>query len=134
MQVFYIKGINNETIVKTMNSVSKLQVKALTYIEKECNKYLSTLEGRIKAVKTEFKYVRLTPIYVNENTILIYFASLNNKDILLINALAIKRIIKDHNKTIVYFSTEEALELDVKIQLVNLSFKKALSLEEYMQQ
>ncbi len=132
--MFYIKGKNDETIIASDNGISKKNDKVLKVLEDECIKHFSTLSGRVKAIRKMFKYVKLTPIYINEEIILIYFTPLNNKKILFINAMAVKRVIENDNKTIVFFNSHEGLEVDAKIKQVKLSLKKAHIIEEYAKQ
>ena len=66
--ILYIDKINGFTYVHYINGlVDVIDMSPLKYLNKLCLQELTTLEGRLEAIKCNFNIVKNVPIYITEN-------------------------------------------------------------------
>jgi hypothetical protein len=93
-----------------------------------CLRELTTLEGRIEAVKRVFAYGYNVPVYINPSLLFIKIHSANT---LWINIVNVLRVIKTPAGADIIFRGDVLLHLDANYRSVLNAYKKALAILEY---
>lgn len=127
-EIFYIKVENNNEIYVLTNTISKINISWKRYIEKLCIDNLSTLDGRIKAVKRKYGWIKHTPIYVNNDLVLFYINALKDTNNYFINVKKIVNVEGNERSTHITFVNNEKIVLNVAYQKIKSYYKKAIIL------
>ena len=103
-----------------------------SWLNQKCVEHLSTLAGRISAVRTRFRHTRLTPIPISGELLFIPLKGLRSADCLLVNHKALtgwKRT--EDNHLIISFSSSLTLEVQSKRILLK-QCEKAKAITDYL--
>ena len=116
-----IVKIQEELIVnKTINKI----------INQTCLKFLTTLDGRIEAIKQVYKISKFIPVYISDGLILqpIY----NNKswNQIYINICNIKKVNKVNDHVVITFINEKAIFLEISYDRMKRYLKKCLKIKD----
>jgi competence transcription factor ComK len=85
----------------------------ISWLNQSCIEYLSTLSGRIDAVKSRFGIRRLTPIPVSRELLYLPIRSLRSRNCLLINHLAIAGWKREGDKRVeIIFGSRSTIKVD----------------------
>lgn len=133
--ILYIDKINGFTYVHYINGlVDVIDMSPLKYLNKLCLQELTTLEGRLEAIKCNFNIVKNVPIYITENLVLF---STNNKRKLenkYINSIYIKYIKEENDKTKIVFYDDQFVYVQNSYHIVNNSYEKCLKIKKQINQ
>lgn len=127
--LYLIKNSDSTNIVKIQeelivnNTINKI-------INQTCLKFLTTLDGRIEAIKQVYKISKLVPVYINDGLILqpIY----NNKswNQIYINICNIKNVNKVNDQTVITFINEKTIYLDISLDRMKRYLKRCLKIKD----
>ena len=81
----------------------------MKYLNRLCLEKITTLEGRIQAIKQTCNIVKNVPIYIDDNLILFSINSFKSVDNIFINSVYIKYIEKQGIKTKIVFYDNECI-------------------------
>ena len=116
-----IVKIRNELIVnETINKI----------INQTCLKFLTTLDGRIEAIKQVYKISKFVPIYINEGLILQPIYSIKSWKQIYINICNISKINKVNDHVVITFINEKTIYLDISLDRMKRYLKKCLKIKE----
>ncbi|MBQ3001613.1 MAG: competence protein ComK [Bacilli bacterium] len=127
-KIFYIKVENNNEIYVLSNTISKINISWKRYIEELCIENLSTLDGRIKAVKRKYGWIKHTPIYVNNDLVLFYINALKDNNNYFINVKNIVNMEGNDKSTYITFVNNEKIVLNIAYRKIKSYYKKAIIL------
>jgi len=103
----------------------KLSIKLVKYLDSLLLSQLCTMEGRINAIKCKYKFIKLTPIYINESICLIPLQSFSSITNLFINIKEILDIKKYDNRTLIIFKDNKRIIVDKTYKSFKENYKKA---------
>ena len=115
-----VKIRENILVNKTINEL----------LNKACLEFLTTLEGRIKAIKQIYKITKLVPIYIHEDLIFQPVYSNKHWKQIYINICNIKKVIKVNDQTVITFINEKTIYLDISYERMKRYLKKCFKIKE----
>ena len=126
--------MNNINYIKT--SYDKIIINDETIINQSINNYLNyillqqitTLEGRVDAIKKIYGFKKLVPIYINKNNILFPVYNLKEYENIYINACSVIGVYKRDSKTVIEFVGFKKLIINKSIKQILKNFERALSI------
>ena len=124
----YIKTMNNKIAIYTKKSIKTYKVSFNNYINKVLLKDLTTLPGRIDAVKIKYHIYKLVPIYIDKDICLLPLFNLNSDINIYINVYQVLKTINDSNKTKIIFIDGEELYVNINTSTLKNKIKKVLSI------
>ena len=116
-----IVKIRNELIVnETINKI----------INQTCLKFLTTLDGRIEAIKQVYKISKFVPIYINEGLILQPIYSIKSWKQIYINISNISKINKVNDYVVITFINEKTILLEISYERMKRYLKRCLKIKD----
>ncbi len=116
-----IVKIRNELIVnETINKI----------INKTCLKFLTTLDGRIEAIKQVYKISKFVPIYINAGLILQPIYSIKSWKQIYINICNISKINKVNDHVVITFINEKTILLEISYERMKRYLKRCLKIKD----
>lgn len=116
-----IVKIRNELIVnETINKI----------INQTCLKFLTTLDGRIEAIKQVYKISKFVPIYINEGLILQPIYSIKSWKQIYINICNISKINKVNDHVVITFINENTILLEISYERMKRYLKRCLKIKD----
>ena len=116
-----IVKIRNELIVnETINKI----------INQTCLKFLTTLDGRIEAIKQVYKISKFVPIYINEGLILQPIYSIKSWKQIYINICNISKINKVNDHVVITFINEKTILLEISYERMKQYLKRCLKIKD----
>lgn len=116
-----IVKIRNELIVnETINKI----------INQTCLKFLTTLDGRIEAIKQVYKISKFIPIYINEGLILQPIYSIKSWKQIYINICNISKINKVNDHVVITFINEKTILLEISYERMKRYLKRCLKIKD----
>lgn len=116
-----IVKIRNELIVnETINKI----------INQTCLKFLTTLDGRIEAIKQVYKISKFVPIYINEGLILQPIYSIKSWKQIYINICNISKISKVNDHVVITFINEKTILLEISYERMKRYLKRCLKIKD----
>ena len=127
--LYLIKNSNSTNIVKVReNLIVNETINNL--INLTCLEFLTTLEGRIKAIKQVYKISKFVPIYIKDGLILQPIYSNKNWKQIYINICNIKKVNKVNDQTVITFINEKTIYLDISYERMKRYLKKCLKIKD----
>ena len=128
--ILYIEKGNRSTIVHYINDeLEELDILPERYLDNLCLTELTTLEGRVNAIKKKYHVIKNIPIYIKENLVL--FPTHNKKSI---NSIYIKSIEPISNKTKVIFYDNQEILVNRDAHLLKVNYEKCLKINNQINQ
>jgi competence transcription factor ComK len=127
MAILYLLDNENETIEVSIFETKKHGVPVKKYFEKLCLRELTTLRGRIDAIKKIYQYKYNVPVYINRE--LIFFKIRSDKTYW-INAVQVTGIIKQEKGANLTFKNGNVLKTNLSYRSLFNSYKKAMRILE----
>lgn len=116
-----IVKIRNELIVnETINKI----------INQTCLKFLTTLDGRIEAIKQVYKISKFVPLYINEGLILQPIYSIKSWKQIYINICNISKINKVNDHVVITFINEKTILLEISYERMKRYLKRCLKIKD----
>ena len=114
--VIYLVKQNRST--KIVDIYKEIETNELinVVINKACLKHLTTLDGRLEAIKKGYNIYKLTPIYVSDNLVLQPLYSTRNWNQIYINICNIKKVIKVNGLTAITFINDITINIDISYE------------------
>ena len=132
--ILYLKKTNRATIIKYKN---KSEVEVNIILEELLNNYLlndlTTLKGRLDAIKKVYHIYKHIPIYLEKNIIFIQTHNKKHLNNIYINTCNIIDMIKDNNKTKITFLDMSDLIIDTPYHLMKKYYQKSLKIKKLSQ-
>lgn len=127
--ILYIQKGNRSTIIHYINNeVEEKEILLEKYLNNICLEFLTTLSGRIEAIKEKYNIVKNVPIYIKDNLVLFPTFSKNHISNIFLNSIYIKKILPYEDKTIIVFYDNQELIIDKHYHTIKLSYEKCLKL------
>lgn len=128
--VIYLVKQNRST--KIVDIYKEIQTNELinVVINKACLKYLTTLDGRLEAIKKGYNIYKLTPIYVSDNLVLQPLYSTRSWNQIYINICNIKKVIKVNGLTAITFINDITINIDISYERFTRYYKNCLKIKE----
>ena len=130
VEVLYIEKNSGST------NIVKIQEKLIVnetinkIINKTCLKFLTTLDGRIEAIKQVYKISKFVPVYISDGLILQPIYSNKSWNQLYINICNIKKINKVNDQTVITFINEKTIFLEISYERMKRYLKKCLKIKD----
>jgi competence transcription factor ComK len=99
-------------------------------INQTCLKFLTTIEGRIEAIKQVYKISKFVPIYITDGLILQPIYSNKSWKQIYINISNIKKVNKVNDHTVITFINEKTIYLDISYERMKRYLKKCLKIKD----
>lgn len=133
--ILYIERGNRSTVIHYINNESEVvEVLPERYLNNLYLNELTTLKGRIEAIKTKYHVIKNTPIYIKENLVL--FPTHNKKSInnIYVNSIYIKHIESSMDRSKVIFYDNQEILIDKDIHLLKNIYEKCLKVNNQINQ
>lgn len=103
-------------------------------MEKNCQAYGSSIEGRTKGTYSLTGFTYKAPIVISEDKDIVFFPTCSPrlKDCSWISADHINKIYSKNEKSLVEFVNDECLEVDASPRIIQNQYLKSLSLKKAM--
>ena len=121
----YIKLNDQQIIISSFKSIKKIDTKLNVYLDQLLLRDLTTLKGRVDAIKKIYHIDKLTPIYIDNNCCLIPLFNQSYNYNYYLNIYQIKNIIKEDNCSIIHFIDGEKIKVNKKRTLILKQIAKA---------
>lgn len=89
---------------------------------------LTTLKGRLKAIRIKYGMRKNIPIYLNNN--LVFFRLIEDDKLIYINAMMVLRLTKDGDNTVIYFKNDSKLLVKRKVRFIKSQWERSLLIEK----
>lgn len=127
----YLKRDNRATVIAYDTHKELIDKTIFTVLDELCLEYLSTLQGRVDAVKIRFNYKKYIPIYVSSSLILQPLQELKAWDLVYVNANNIREIIRHDEDTTIEFLSGEQLTVNTDYEKVVHYIEKSIKIKNY---
>jgi len=124
----YIKTYQNKIIISKDKTLKIYKTTFNEYINKILIKSLTTMNGRIDAVKDKYHIYKLVPIYLNKEICLVPLFNLNNETNIYINVNKVKKVIDYIDYSLIVFIDLEEIYIKVKANTLKKKIRKALNI------
>ena len=129
--ILYIDKINGVTNIHYIDDQNEIvSVSPIKYLNSLCLNELTTLQGRIDAIKINFNIVKNVPIYIKENLVLFLTTSRNKIDNMYINSIYIKHIIDEKDKTRIVFYDDQFVLVKNSYNTIKNNYEKCLKIKK----
>ena len=133
--ILYIEKFNSQTKIHFIDDYLEIvDISPLKYINSLCLKELTTLDGRIEAIKINFNIVKNVPIYITDNLILFKINNKNKLDNIYINSVYIKHIIDLIDYIKIVFYDEQFVLVKNNYHIINNTYEKCLKIKKQINQ
>lgn len=127
--ILYLEKGNRSTIIHYINNeVNEIDILLERYLNNLCLNDLTTLSGRINAIKEKYHIVKNVPIYIKDDLVLFPTSNKKNYSNIYLNSVYIKRIIPQEEKTKIIFYDNQSLIIDKNYHTIKLSYEKCLKI------
>lgn len=127
--ILYLEKGNRSTIVHYINNeVEELEILLDRYLNNLCLDYLTTLSGRVNAIKEKYHIVKNVPIYISENLVLFPTSNKKHYSNIYLNSIYIKKIQPQEDKTTIIFYDNQSIQIDKNYHTIKLSYEKCLKI------
>lgn len=130
VEVLYLIGDSSSTNIVKVHEEIELDKPIKKVINQTCLKFLTTIEGRIEAIKQVYKISKFVPIYINNNLILQPVNSIKNWQQIYINIYNIKKVNKVNDQVVITFINDKVLYLDISYERMKRYLKKCLKIKD----
>ncbi|MBR2138829.1 MAG: competence protein ComK [Bacilli bacterium] len=128
--VIYLIKHNRSTKVVNIHNETEIDELINVVINKACLKHLTTLDGRLEAIKKGYKIYKLIPIYISNNLILQPLYSNRNWNQIYVNICNIKKIIKVNDLVVITFINDISINIDISYERFKRYYKNCLKIKE----
>lgn len=128
--ILYIQKGNRSSIVHYVNhQVKETLVLPEEYLNNLCLKELTTLKGRIYAIKKNYHIIKNVPIYIKQD--LVFFATNNVKtlDNIYINSVYVKSIEEIKEKCKIIFYDNQSILVNNSYQIIRRKYEKCIKIK-----
>lgn len=128
--ILYIKRGNRSTIIYCANGkLYEIPINIDNYFNNLCLNELTTLTGRMNAIKLKYHIIKNVPIYINKQ--LVFFPSNNTKSIdnIYINSIYIKFIENMDSKCRIIFFNNQELIVDNSYNIIKNKYEKCIKIK-----
>jgi competence transcription factor ComK len=129
--ILYIYQEPEKLIIKTKNGKEVFNKTFKEFINPYCIAQLTTLKGRIDAIKIKYRMRKHIPIFIDLELNL--FPTSNQKDInnIYVNAYNIKRVLElEDNQTIIIFKNDDKLVIHKSYKIIYRNYQRALDISK----
>ena len=127
--ILYLKKGNRSTIIYYINNeVEEKDILLERYLNNLCLDDLTTLKGRIDAIKEKYHIVKNVPIYIKDNLVLFPTSNKKQYSNIYLNSVYIKKIIPKEENTLIIFYDNQKLIIDKHYHKIKLSYEKCLKI------
>ena len=130
VEILYIITNSNSTNIVKIREDIIVNESINEILNRECLEFLTTLEGRIKAIKQVYKISKFVPIYISNELILQPVYSNKHWQQIYINICNIKKVIKVNDHTVITFINEKTIKLNVSYERMKRYLKKCFKIKE----
>lgn len=128
--ILYISQEQDHLIIETKTGPEVIHESFEDFITPYCLAYLTTLKGRLDAIKLKYQIRKHIPVFINSELVLFPIASQKDLNNIYMNAYNIKRIIPiDEEKTHIIFNNGKTLLVPKQAKIIKNYYLRALSIE-----
>ena len=124
----YIKIKQQKLIISESNELKIYKQKFNDYINKLLINDLTTIDGRINAIRNKYNIHKLTPIYINKNICLLPINSINSDINIYINVFEVTQVISLNKGSEIVFSNQERIKINKSYNSLINRIKKACNI------
>lgn len=129
--ILYIEKIEKSSIIHYINNqTEKVDVSINKILNNICLRHLTTLEGRLEAIKSNFNIIKNVPIYIDEKLVLFVVLNKLNNNLLYINSIYIKSIEQLIDNIKVVFYDGQYILIESNLQTVFKNYEKCLKIKK----
>lgn len=130
VEVLYLEKNSDSTNIVKIQEELIVNETINKLINKTCLKFLTTLDGRIEAIKQVYKISKFIPIYISDGLILQPIYSNKSWNQLYINICNIKKVNKVNDQAVITFINEKTIFLEISYDRMKRYLKKCLKIKE----
>lgn len=130
VEVLYLfKNSDSTNIVKIQEELT-VNDTINKIINQTCLKFLTTLDGRIEAIKQVYKISKFIPVYITDGLILQPIYSNKNWNQMYINICNIKKVNKVNDQVVITFINDRTIFLEMSYERMKRYLKKCLKIKD----
>ena len=130
-QLLYIKRGNRITeITKTNRYQVSVEQSIADLLNQECLKDLSTLDGRLTAIRSIYHINKNVPVYISPSVVLFQTSNKKAYDNVYVNAKNIRELFKDEDRTQIVFIDNTVLTVNKPYHLIKQYQEKCLKIRK----
>lgn len=130
VEVLYLERNGNSTNIVKVRKELIVNDSIYNIINTACLKLLTTIEGRVEAIKQVYKIYKFVPIYINDNLILQPIYNSKSWNQIYINICNIKSVNKVNDQSVITFINEKTIYLDISFDRMKRYLKKCLKIKD----
>ena len=133
--ILYLYKIKVFTNIHFINGqVDEIKESPLKYLNNLCLKELTTLNGRLEAIKINFNIVKNVPIYITENLVLFATHNKRNSQNKYINSIYVKNITNVDDAIRIEFYDGEFVLVKNSYHTIKNNYEKCLKIKKQINQ
>lgn len=128
--ILYLEKGNRSTIIHYANHIIEEQPYNIErYLNMLCLNELTTLEGRIEAIKNKFNLIKNVPIYINPHLVLFTIKCTKTIDNIYVNSIYIKSIIKNEKICRIIFYDNQEININSTYSTLKTKYEKCIKIK-----
>ncbi|MBQ8293101.1 MAG: competence protein ComK [Bacilli bacterium] len=127
-EILYIKQGNRESIIYNLNQKIIIDKTLTNLLNEWCLEELTTLDGRMEAIKTKFHFKKFVPIYINKELMLMPTKGKKDIDNIYVNIVNILGVDKLDKKAVIRFRNQTKLIVDIEYQKLKKYYERSLKI------
>lgn len=129
--ILYIYQLDEHLVIETINGQEVFKDTFEQFMMPYCLAYLTTLKGRLDAIKIKYHWRKQVPLFIDSELVLFPIANQKDLNNIYINAYNIKRISSiDVQKSQIFFKNGHTLLVSKSAKMVEKYYLRALSIEK----
>jgi competence transcription factor ComK len=126
--ILYIYQDGKETMAVTKEGRKTLGTHLEEFLSPYCLEYLTTLKGRIDAIKIKYRIRKNVPLFIDETLNLFPTSDLKDSNNIYLNAYNIKRVYDFQKGTKVEFKSGQELTISQPYSKVYRHYRRAMDI------
>lgn len=127
--IFYIVKDGSTSEIFGMDSYHEIfNISAKNYLNNICLNMMTTLEGRVAAIKQNFNIIKNVPIFITQDLVLFTMNDYKATYNIFINCVYIKQIEENIDGCTIIFYDNSQLKLEKKYQFINNKYEKCIKI------
>lgn len=129
--ILYLQKGNRTVIISCVgNKVIVVDSSLDDYLDNLCLQELTTLKGRVEAIKRKCHIRKNVPIYITSQVVLFPTSNKKSVDNIYVNSVFVKNIDSNHNLTNITFYDDTILTIDKPSHIIKLYYEKCLKIKK----
>lgn len=130
VDVLYLSKKDRSTYIEYLSSNKTINKPLSTLLNEACLESLSTLNGRLEAIKTIYNISKCIPVYINQNAIMQPLYDKKAWNQIYVNICNIVKLTNNDEQTKILFIGGKVLNVDISMRKLSILINKCLIIKE----